>query len=201
MTNYELGWKAGWFGGQVRTQMDAYYNDYDNFQVIIGYPQYPTFGFELNVPGTTRVYGFEAQAEAVFGNFSADMGLGWMHSELGEFWAVDTRNAPPAAVANVSQCHPTLGPISSFPAFPTLGANMVPYCHNLEGRDQTYAPEFSFNLGAQYVFELGDSMTLTPRFNYGHVSKQWATLFEDASRGDRIEDRNIATIEPSCQIR
>jgi iron complex outermembrane receptor protein len=192
VTNYEVGWKAGWFDNHLRTQLDAYYNDYENFQVIIGYPQYPTFGFELNVPDTTKIYGFEAQAEAVFGNFSADLGLGWMHSELGAFWAVDPRNAPPAAVANISQCDVRLGPISSFPAIdPTWGAFMAPYCRYLGGKDQTYAPEFTFNLGAQYVFELGDGQTLTPRINFGHVSKQWATLFEDASRGDRIEDRNI----------
>jgi iron complex outermembrane receptor protein len=111
---------------------------------------------------------------------------------LGAFWAVDPRNAPPAAVANISQCDVRLGPISSFPAIdPTWGAFMAPYCRYLGGKDQTYAPEFTFNLGAQYVFELGDGQTLTPRINFGHVSKQWATLFEDASRGDRIEDRNI----------
>jgi iron complex outermembrane receptor protein len=191
VTNYEVGWKAGWFDGHLRTQLDAYYNDYDNFQVIVGYPTFPTFGFELNVPNTSQVYGFEAQAEAIFGQFSLDAGLGWMHSELGDFWAVDSRDPPSGAVAGVSQCDINRGPITSFPAFPTLGDFMIPYCHFLGGKDQTYAPEFSFNIGAQYAFELGDNQTLTPRINYGHVSKQWATLFEDASRGDRIEERNI----------
>ncbi len=189
VTNYEVGWKAGWFDGHLRTQMDLYYNDYENFQVIIGYPEFPTFGFELNVPDTTQVYGFEAQAEAVFGQFSLDAGLGWMHSDLGAFWAVDPRNPPSALIASFAQCDPRLGPVGVAPAL------IVPYCLNLEGQDQTYAPEFSFNLGAQYVFELGDGMTLTPRFNFGHVSKQWATLFEDAARGDRIEDRNIVNAQ------
>ena len=27
--------------------------------------------------------------------------------------------------------------------------------------------------------------------NFGHVGKQWATLFENPQLGDRIEDRNI----------
>jgi len=185
VTSYELGWKSGWFDNHLRTQMNGYYNDYDNFQVIVGYPQFPTFGFELNVPNTSKIYGFEAQAEAVFGQFSLDAGLGWMHTELGAFYAVDPRNPPPALVAFFAQCDVNAGAVGAG------AAAMVPYCHNLEGQDQTYAPEFTFNIGAQYVFELGDNDTLTPRINYGHVSSQWATLFEDASRGDQVEARNI----------
>jgi iron complex outermembrane recepter protein len=130
------------------------------------------FGFELNVPDTTTMYGVELQAEAVFGNFSADMGLGWMHSELGEFYATDPR------AASFLPCNPATGPVSAT-------------CIALEGRDQTYAPEFTFNIGAQYVIEIGEGDTLTPRINYGHVSQQWATLFENPARGDRIEERNI----------
>ncbi len=33
--------------------------------------------------------------------------------------------------------------------------------------------------------------TLTPRINYGHISPQWATLFENPALGDRVEERNI----------
>ncbi len=31
VTSYEIGWKAGWLGGNLRTQLDVYYNDYENF--------------------------------------------------------------------------------------------------------------------------------------------------------------------------
>jgi iron complex outermembrane receptor protein len=172
VTSYEVGWKSGMFDNHLRTQFSAFYNNYEDFQVIIGYPLFPVFGFELNVPDTTVMYGVELQAEAVFGNFSVDAGLGWMHSDLGKFFATDPRAASFAA------CNPATGP---------AGAT----CLNLEGRDQTYAPEFTFNIGAQYVFELGDSDTLTPRLNYGHVSQQWATLFANPARGDRIEERDI----------
>ena len=63
VTNYELGWKAGWADGHLRTQLDAYYNHYENFQVIVGYPTIPVFGFELNNPNP-RICGFEGQLEA-----------------------------------------------------------------------------------------------------------------------------------------
>ena len=174
MTNYEVGWKAGWFDGHLRTQLDAYYNDYDNFQVIIGYPDFPVFGFELNVPSPTKIYGFEAQVEAVFGDFSLDAGMGLMHSELGEFFATDPRS--PRRFARLrSGDRP--------------GERLR--CINLDGHEQTYAPDFTFNIGAQYVFDLASGDTLTPRLNYGHVSEQWATLFQNEARGDLVEERNI----------
>ncbi len=172
VTEYEVGWKAGMLDGRLRTQLDAYYNDYRNFQVIIGYPTFPTFGFELNNPNPTKIYGVEAQAEAVFGAFSLDAGLGLLHSELGAFYAVDPR------AATVSACNPKTGPTSAT-------------CVNLNGRRQTYAPNFTFNVGAQYAFALQGGDTITPRLNYGHVSSQWATLFENRARGDLVEARDV----------
>lgn len=176
VTSYELGWKSGWFDGQLRTQLSAYYNEYENFQVIIGYPTLPIFGFELNTPEASVIYGFEAQAEAVFGDFSLDAGLGIMESEIGRFFATDPR------AATFTACDPTTGPSSAS-------------CINLEGHEQTYAPELTFNLGMQYEFSLPGGDTLTPRLNYGHVSEQWATLFQNPARGDRVEERNIVNAQ------
>lgn len=170
--NYEIGWKAGFLDGQVRTQLDAYYNDYENFQVIVGYPLFPTFGFELNVPNATKIYGFEAQLEADFDALTIDAGMGIMKSDLGAFFATDARSP------SFLPCNPSTGPASVT-------------CLNLDGRDQTYAPNFTFNIGAQYEFDLSAEDTVTPRINFGHVSEQWATLFQNEARGDRIEQRNI----------
>jgi len=156
----------------LRTQVDAYYNDYKNFQVIVGYPTLPVFGFELNVPNTTEIYGFEAQVEAVFGAFSLDAGLGWLQSSLGKFYAVDPR------VVSLGACNPETGPATAS-------------CINLEGNEQTYAPNLTFNIGMQYEFGMGSDDKLIPRVNYGHVDEQWATLFENEARGDKVEARNI----------
>jgi iron complex outermembrane receptor protein len=172
VTEYEVGWKAGLLDGHLRTQLDAYYNNYQDFQVTVAYPLLPTFGFELNAPNPTKIYGLEAQAEAVFGDFSFDAGLGLMHSQLGTFFATDSR------LGGATVCEPSTGPVSVT-------------CIALGGKEQTYAPNFTFNIGAQYIFHVGDGDTLTPRLNYGHVSSQWATLFENAALGDRIGERNI----------
>jgi iron complex outermembrane receptor protein len=172
VTSFEAGWKANLADGNIRTTVNGFYNDYKNFQVIIGYPTFPTFGIELNVEDKTKIYGFEAEAEFHFGNFSLDVGMNVLHSSLGEFYATDPR------AASVQACDPLTGP----------GGGT---CIALEGREQTYAPNFTFNIGAQYVFELGEDDTITPRVNFGHIAEQWATLFENESRGDLIEARNI----------
>jgi iron complex outermembrane receptor protein len=173
VTSYEIGWKTRMLDGHVHMQLNAYYNDYNDFQVIVGYPVFPVFGQELNVPNTTTMYGFEAQVQAVYGALAVDFGLGTSAGSLGLFYAVD-----PRAGTSVVPCDPKVGPESA-------------RCVNLKGNDQTYAPQFTFNFGAQYDFAVGAGDTLTPRVSYAHVADQWATLFEDKSRGDLIEARNI----------
>ena len=42
---------------------------------------------------------------------------------------------------------------------------------------------------AQYAFAIGDNATLTPRIDYGYVSSEWATLFENASQNDLLGAR------------
>jgi len=179
ITSYETGLKSNFAGGKIRTTITGFYNDYKDFQVIIGYPTFPTFGIELNVPNKTKIYGFEGDIEFHSGGFSFDAGINVMHSELGQFYAVDTRNPPANTPADpVLPCAPATGPASR-------------HCINLGGRQQTYAPNFTFNIGAQYTFEVGDKDKIIPRANFGHVGAQWATLFEDVTRGDRLTDRNI----------
>ena len=178
--SYEAGWK-GDFGRHVNLSIDGFYNDYKDFQVIVGYPDIPTFGLELNVPNTTKIYGGEAEADLRFGGFAINAGVNLLHSELGRFYAVDSRL--PDAV------DPATG--LPLPCQPSTGNPANSACINLTGQEQTYAPNVTFNIGAQYDLKLSDKDTLTPRVNFGHVGAQWATLFEDPALGDRLGDRNV----------
>ena len=169
---FEAGWKATWMGGQVQTQTSAFYNNYRNFQVTIGYPNYPTFGFELNTPNPTKMYGLEGQIQAKLGEgWAARANLGWLHSSIGEFFATDPR------AASVAPCD-----IAKGPAGPT--------CLNLGGHEQTYAPSMTFNASLERRFMIGDT-SITPRINYAYISSQWATLFQNRARGDEIGARNL----------
>jgi len=176
--SYEAGWKSSFANRRIRTTLSAFYNAYDDFQVIIANPDFPVFGTEINVPNTTKIYGFEAEAQARFGALSFDIGGNVTRSSIGEFFAVDPRRG----IITVAPCDPETGPGNAA-------------CVNLKGRDQTYAPKFTFNVGASYEIPLGNGSKLTPRINYGHIGPQWATLFETRTFGDRIEDRNIVNAQ------
>ena len=96
----------------------------------------------------------------------------------------------------------TLGstqPSESPTAWSSFATGVNPGRHNIYDflvRDpQTYAPDFTFNLGLQYAFTLGSGDVITPRINYGHVAEQWATLFQDEARGDLVEARNIVNAQ------
>lgn len=172
VTSTEFGWKADWLGGRVRSQTSVFYNNYKNFQVTIGYPAVPVFGVEVNTPDSTRIYGLEQQLQARLGDgWSVRANLGLMRSSLGKFFATDPRI--PASAA----CDPQAGPTG-------------PSCIDLDGHKQTYAPEFTFNASLERRFTMGDYV-VTPRINYAHVSSQWATLFENAARGDQLGSRNL----------
>lgn len=171
VVSQEVGWKAEWMGGHLRTQLDAFHNHYENFQVIIGYPLFPTFGIEVNTPNPTKIYGVEAQLQAAFGDWSAFANLGWMRSSLGEFYATDPR------LASLLPCNPETGPASYS-------------CINLGGHDQTYAPNLTYSVGLRRTFHVG-SDTIVPGINFAHVSSQWATLFENEALGDLVGSRNM----------
>jgi iron complex outermembrane receptor protein len=172
VTDYEVGWKSSLLDNHLHTQLGAYYNSFEHFQVTLPIPAVPTQSTEQNVPNPTKLYGVEASAQGVFGDFSFNVGLGLEHSELGTFFTEDPRN-PTAGI-----CNPTTGPATAT-------------CINLNGKPQTYAPDFTFNVYAQYVFHLADTDTLTPAVSYSHISDQWATLFDNRAAGDFLEARDI----------
>ncbi len=174
ITSYEAGLKSNWADGHVRTTLTGFYNDYKNFQVIIGYPTFPTFGIELNVKNPTKIYGFEGEADFTFGGFKFGAGVNVLHSDLGSFYASDPR------IPATGACNPLTG-----------GGTTATNCINLGGRRQTYAPNVTFNVSGEYTFNLGNGDSITPRANFGYVGSQWATLFENVSRGDLLEARKI----------
>ena len=175
VTAYETGWKAAFLNDHLRTQVAAFYNNYRNFQVTVSQPDAPSLALELNDPSKTEIYGFEAQAQAAFGDASFDFGVGVLRSKLGAFYAGDSR-------LPATTCNPHTGPAG-------------PGCINLDGFEQAYAPKFTLNVGGQYIFHMSQGATLTPRANFGHIGAQWATLFENEALGDRLGARNLLSAQ------
>ena len=173
--DFEAGWKATLFGGHLRTQLGAYYDIYKNFQIIIGDPTTASITSILNVTGDTKIYGLEASAQGRFGGFGFDAGLSLSHSELGDFYGADPRRARTGA------CDQNTGPTSG-------------NCINLAGNAQTYAPELTVSLGAEYAFQIGNA-TLTPRVDYSHISETWTTIFANEALGDKLKERDIVNAQ------
>jgi iron complex outermembrane receptor protein len=173
VTDYEIGWKSSLFSNHLQLQLGAYDNIFQHFQVNLPIPTDPVLQTQQNVQGNTKLYGVEASAEAVFGAFQFNTGLGLEHSQLGTFYSAD-----PFGPAPTTACNPGSGPA-------------VGPCVNLAGHPQTYAPDFTFNMGAQYAFTVSDVDKLTPRITYSHISKQWGTLFDNAQYGEELGERDI----------
>lgn len=173
--DYELGWKSTLFGGRVRTQLGAYYMTYEGFQVVVGDPAVPLFSSIVNVADETVLMGVEASAQVRVDDWTVDVGAAVSKSELGEFYAADPR------VARSGTCNATTGPAT---------AN----CLNLDGNTQSYAPEFTFNIGVQYDFQLPNGATLSPRMDYAHIGEAWTSIFNNRALGDRLEARDLVNL-------
>lgn len=171
----EAGWKSTFAGGQGRMTFSAFYNSYKNFQVTIGNPTSPTFQVQLNVPGATKISGIEAEADFKTGALTLTGGIGVINSSLGQFYAVDLRFVNPFVPPPA--CNRSTGP-----------ANAT--CSDLKGRQLTYSPALTYNVGVKYDLAVGAGK-LTPSVNFGHVAAQWATLFQNSVLGDRLGARNI----------
>ena len=181
VTDYEVGWKSTLLDGHLRTQLGAYYDRYGNFQVSIDSPTVANTSLTLNVPTTTVNYGFEASGDAVFGALKLNFSGSYLHSSLGRFFATDPRLA---AFISAGACDPGAGPASPLTA-----------CTNLSGRTLSDAPSWTANFGAQYTFAMGANATLTPRIDYGYVSSEWATLFQNVGQNDLLGARTIVNAQ------
>lgn len=177
VTDFELGWKGTLADGHLRTQIGGYYSIYKNYQVNIVDPTSPNITSLFNVAGDTELYGLEASAQGSFDALSFDVSASISNSSLGKFYAADPRLGATATPCNVST-----GPATA-------------RCINLEGREQSYAPKFTFSAGIQYAIPLGENTTLTPRVDFAHIAATWGTLFQDAARGDRLPERNIVNAQ------
>ncbi|MDB5470089.1 MAG: hypothetical protein JWR84_1649 [Caulobacter sp.] len=179
VVDYELGWKADWFDGQLKTQVGGYYDTYENFQIVLGDPTTVAISSIVNVTGETVIYGVEATAQARFGDFSINTGLTFAHSELPDYFAADSRRP------RTGPCNPDTGPATG-------------NCVNVEGNSQTYAPEMTFNLGVAYDFVF-DGGKLTPRIDYSHISETWTTIFANETFGDKLAERDIVNAQLTYQ--
>jgi iron complex outermembrane recepter protein len=167
--DYETGWKSTMADGHVRTQLDAFFNHYLNFQSAILVPSTGQDSVQ-NLPGTSVITGAEAQIQAQFGAFQVDGGGAYVHSRLGAVSLVNTRLLPNAGNNLGPQCP------AGTPSNPPFCFNYQTYELNDTGGPNLFSPEWTANIGAQYRFAL-PGVSITPRVNFSYVGSQWTNLF------------------------
>lgn len=88
--NYEAGWKAAWNDRQFLTQFAFYYEIIEGYHAAFQDLTIPdsTSTLVRNAESDSTIYGVEFTAQAEFGDFALDFGIGWNESELGDFTQV-----------------------------------------------------------------------------------------------------------------
>ncbi len=186
--DYEIGWKSSFFDNHIRTQFGAFYNDYRNFQIDATNPISGTNSV-INVPGKSKIKGFEAQVQAKLGGLSLNAGAAYVDSKLGTVQIVN--RWIPGATASLPLC--TGGAVFpscfDYPAAAVTGG----------GSRNLLSPKWTWNASASYKFELSENVSIEPRINYSHVGSQFAYITyapQDLIKSHRLVSANIAlTVE------
>jgi iron complex outermembrane recepter protein len=164
--DYEVGWKANFLNNHVQTDVGGFWNNYTDLQVGAFNPT--TASASLINTGKSVIKGGEFELHGRFGGLHVDMGGAYVNSRLGAISLVNTETLPPGT--SVPQCADGAAPPACF--------NYLPYTENLDGSQNPFSPEWTFNAGVEYAIPIGDSGVLTPRINYSYIGNQWTTLFE-----------------------
>jgi len=174
----ELGLKSSFASGKGGLTLTGFYNEYKGFQVTTSSPTGALFPLITNATETTLISGLEAEVNYKIGGWTLGGGFGLANTSLGQFYAVDSRGSP-------ATCNQITGPATAT-------------CVNLSGRQLSYAPQLTYNVSAKYDLAVWEGK-LTTAINFGHVDSQWATLFENAAKGDSLIERNVLNAQMTYQ--
>jgi iron complex outermembrane receptor protein len=151
--NTELGWKATMLDSHLRTALDVFHMEFQNYQATVATdPNNPATSVTTNVHGTT-IKGLEAQAQALMGPVTFEGGFSYLDAKYGELGIFETPGI--------------IGPNNP----------SAPLMINLNGRQVDYAPKISGNVSASYTVDVGQG-TLVPRLDWSYQARQWTSFFE-----------------------
>lgn len=182
--DYEIGWKATLLGGRVRTQVGAFWNDYQDFQLDALNPE--SGQVQTTNIANAKVRGVEAQMQARIARWGLDAGVALVDSELSRVEFINQRALPPGT--NLPQCAPGVPP-----GDPPTCFDYAPYVTSATGRRLLYSPQLTFNAGVEYYFDLGMA-TLRPRLNYAYIGSQYTNLLYSPVT-DRLASRGILSAQ------
>ena len=168
--DYELGLKSTLADGHIRTQINAFYMDYQDMQLTAYIvPSGPGGGVGVTNAGKASIYGLEAQAQSKFGRVGVDLNFGYVHSSLGQTLYVNPNLLPGAGNIPLGpQCPAGVPPSPSCFDYGLVTSD-------LEGRATPYSPRYTVSAGVEYRMPARGG-ELTPRVDYSVTSHQWQTI-------------------------
>jgi iron complex outermembrane receptor protein len=143
------GFKTELLDRHLRLNGAVFYSDYKDIQLSSLVGGLPTTQNALS----GRAYGAELEVTGQFGGLGVNFGAGYLDAQFDNSACISDTNAP-----------------GTDPGCPT-NLRSVP-----KGRTLPFSPKWTTNAGVQYTIPLGD-LEITPRVQWSHLSKQYATPF------------------------
>jgi outer membrane receptor protein involved in Fe transport len=173
--DYELGLKRSLFNNHIRLNLDGFYEDYYNYQASFRVTASP-IPRSINID-KSRIEGFEAQIDGVWGDFRTTLSSGFDDSKIVSnsnlIYIPGNEFGPGAGYGPVPAGIPMFDCTSGAAIANTTTTNA---CMKFIGRPLNYSPKWTNNLTAQYDFHVWGGK-LTPWIQYTYVSDQWDSLF------------------------
>jgi iron complex outermembrane recepter protein len=146
---YEAGFKTELFDRHLRVNGAVFYSNYKDIQLASLLNGLPT----TQNAASGKAKGAELEVTGRFGGLGFNLGVGYLDAEFSNDACITDTNAA-----------------GTDPGCPT-GLRFVP-----QGRVLPFSPEWTINAGVQYTFDIG-GIAVTPRFQWSHLSSQYATPF------------------------
>jgi len=190
---FEVGLKTTLLDGAMQINAAGFYYDYSDFQQsqIVNVTS-------KNVNADAEITGLELDVLfAITPNLIASFSGGWLDTEIGEFWSVDTANPNATSQADLAR-DPTLATVG---VVSVNGVNFLPgadatgqrhrcetqapnpcygYMQNQQGNQIAGSPELNYNIGLAYTLPMG-KVDMTLSTNYYWQDEFYASNFNNIS--------------------
>lgn len=191
--DYEFGWKSAFLDRHVRTQVGAFYYDYNDFQ-LDAIDRGTGLAAVFNI-GKATIKGIEGQIQVNQGGFMFDGGFAYVDSNLKPSGAIiDTRAfAASGLQSNLGQCATGVAP-----GTPPTCVDFSPFLINTQAGPNLFSPKWTWNVSAAYRFDAG-AAAITPRVSYAYVGPQFTYAAYDPRR-DQLAARGLLSASVNVDI-
>lgn len=159
---YELGFKTELFDRHIRINGDVFMSNYKDIQLSSLVGGLPVTQNAL----AGRSKGAELEVTGQFAGLGFNFGMSYLDAKFDNSACISDTNAP----GTDAGCPTNL--------------RFVP-----EGRSLPFSPRWTNNAGIQYTMDVGNDFSVTPRFQWSHLSQQWATPFPSVNT--RVPGRDL----------